>query len=67
MKYLRGIIIPQLLLLMFSININAQLNVDLIGSAQAVSEPRYSDVWGYVDGAGREYALVGGFNNTLIY
>ncbi len=67
MNKLYKLIIPTLLLSLVFSNIYAQLNVDLIGSAQAASEPRFSDVWGYVDGTGREYALVGGFNNTLVY
>jgi choice-of-anchor B domain-containing protein len=67
MKIKHTLIIPQLLLMLLSGSLFAQLNVELIGSAQAASEPRYSDVWGYVDSTGREYALVGGYNNTLVY
>ncbi|MBL4592936.1 MAG: choice-of-anchor B family protein [Flavobacteriales bacterium] len=46
--------------------VNAQLNVNLIGQLTFPGHGNLNDVWGYVDGAGNEYALVGTENGTSI-
>ncbi len=46
--------------------INAQLNVELLGTFSSPNASRHSDVWGYVDENGREYALLLSFEGTYI-
>ncbi len=40
-------------------------NLELV--AQVPFEEEASDIWGYVDSSGTEYAIVGGFEGTYIY
>ena len=44
----------------------AQTNVDLVGTLNQYPSIGYSDIWGYVDGTGIEYALVGTRHGTSI-
>lgn len=60
-------------LLLFSVillqvlSVNAQLNMTLLGQLPyPSSKGDLSDIWGYVDGNGNEYALVGCENGTSI-
>ncbi|MDF1672109.1 MAG: choice-of-anchor B family protein [Vicingaceae bacterium] len=61
--------IKKLLLLAFVIfqvfNSNAQLNINLVGQLPS-THGNLSDIWGYVDGNGNEYALVGANQGTQI-
>ncbi len=43
-------------------NINAQINTELIGHLDVNPGSHKSDIWGYVDSTGREYAIIDGFN-----
>jgi choice-of-anchor B domain-containing protein len=46
---------------------NAQLNLNLLGTHQyAPSRGNCSDVWGYADGTGNEYAIIGNESGTSI-
>jgi len=45
---------------------NAQLNLDLIGQLPYSGHGDVSDIWGHVDAAGNEYALVGLQDGTSI-
>jgi len=40
-------------------NVQAQLNLSLIGQLPYSGHGDVSDIWGHVDGSGNEYALVG--------
>ena len=46
--------------------ISAQTNVDLVGTLNQYPSIGYSDIWGYVDGTGIEYALLGTRHGTSI-
>jgi len=44
----------------------AQTNVDLVGTLNQYPSIGYNDIWGYVDGTGIEYALLGTRHGTSI-
>lgn len=46
--------------------VNAQLNINLIGQLTFPGHGDLSDIWGYVDGSGNEYAIVGLQDGTSI-
>jgi len=50
--------------LLFTVAISAQINLE--GSINPNPNSRYSDIWGYVDGEGREYAIMGGYYGTHV-
>jgi len=50
--------------LLLTITISAQINLE--GSINPDPNSRYSDIWGYVDGEGREYAIMGGYYGTHV-
>lgn len=58
----RFFLLPALLLIYFTSI--AQLNVELLG--QLSYDEELSDVWGYVDETGKEYALVGLYNGFSV-
>ena len=43
-----------------------QTNIELIGSLKQYPAVGYNDIWGYVDGQGIEYALLGTRGGTSI-
>lgn len=47
------------------LTVNAQLNINLIGQLSS-THGDLSDIWGYVDTTGKEYALVGAYTGTSI-
>jgi len=53
-----------LLTLTFSINLKAQLNIDLLGQLEYADQ--LSNLTGWADGAGNEYAIVGTYDGTSI-
>jgi choice-of-anchor B domain-containing protein len=54
-------------LLCLNLSVYAQLNLTLSGQLQyAASRGDCSDIWGYVDQTGKEYAIVGNENGTSI-
>jgi choice-of-anchor B domain-containing protein len=56
-----------LLLLMFVATLsNAQSSIELLGSLNQYPSIGYNDIWGYVDGQGIEYALLGTRHGTSI-
>lgn len=55
-----------LLFLFFGSIAFAQLNVTLKSNLNQYSSAGYNDIWGYVDGNGREYALLGVRSGTSI-
>jgi len=56
-----------LAVLLIAVSTNAQLNLNLLGDLQyAAQRGDCSDVWGYVDGFGNEYAIVGNETGTSI-
>ncbi len=42
-------------------------NMTLIGTNDDYSSDQYNDIWGYVDGSGTEYAIIGSRVATIIY
>ena len=52
------------LLTLFTIQLNAQLNIDLLGHLEYADQ--LSNLCGYADGAGNEYAIVGTEDGTSI-
>ena len=44
----------------------AQSNIDLISNLNQYASDGYNDIWGYVDGSGTEYALLGVRSGTSI-
>ncbi|MDG1477871.1 MAG: choice-of-anchor B family protein [Vicingaceae bacterium] len=57
-----------LFLLIFTVSLlsgYSQLNLSLVGQL-SYGNTELSDIWGHVDGAGKEYAIVGKFNGTSI-
>ena len=46
--------------------VNAQLNTTLVGQLTFPGHGDLNDVWGYVDGTGVEYALVGSNDGVSI-
>lgn len=54
------------LILITTANIFAQSTIDLIGTLNQYPSIGYSDIWGYVDGQGNEYALLGTRHGTSI-
>lgn len=55
-----------LLLLLASPSISQILNVDLLSNFKPYANREYSDIWGYVDPQGREYAILGVQHGTSI-
>jgi len=49
-----------------TLSANAQLNINLIGQLTFPGHGDLSDIWGYVDSTGKEYAIVGTNNGTSI-
>ncbi|PCJ23453.1 MAG: hypothetical protein COA97_11555 [Flavobacteriales bacterium] len=47
-------------------NVNAQLNVNLVGQLTFPGHGDLSDIWGHVDGSGNEYAIVGSNDGVSI-
>ena len=54
------------LLISFSSLLIAQNNVTLLSNLNQYPSVGYNDIWGYVDGSGNEYALLGVQNGTSI-
>ncbi|MDB4534110.1 choice-of-anchor B family protein [Vicingaceae bacterium] len=52
--------------ILYFFTVNAQLNINLVGQLTFPSHGDVSDIWGHVDGAGNEYALVGLQDGTSI-
>ncbi len=48
------------------ITAQAQLNINLVGQLTFPGHGDLSDIWGYVDGTGKEYAIVGTNDGTSI-
>lgn len=61
-KYKQFILI---IFLLFS-TIYSQSNVELIGSLNPVPNGHYSDIWGYTDESGGEYAILTGWDKVFI-
>lgn len=56
-----------LAVLIISTTANAQLNINFLGQLQyAPARGDCSDIWGYVDGLGNEYAVVGNETGTSV-
>jgi len=55
-----------LTLFIFTTVLFSQTNIDLIGTLNSYPSIGYSDIWGYVDGQGIEYALLGTRHGTSI-
>lgn len=53
-------------LIMFSVQIFGQNNVTLLSHTNQYPSAGYNDIWGYVDGTGIEYALLGVRTGTSI-
>lgn len=51
---------------LLSFSLFGQLNVQLLGSLTPRPNVDYSDIWGYTDSQGREYAILGVYNGTSI-
>ena len=62
---MKNIFIALFTLLLFN-TVNAQLNLDLVGQLPYSGHGDVNDIWGYVDAAGNEYALVGLQDGTSI-
>lgn len=60
----RILLISVIILQVFAVN--AQLNINLVGQLTFPGHGDLSDIWGHVDGAGNEYALVGANDGTSI-
>ena len=54
------------ILLLITVTSVAQTNVDLISNLNQYPSIGYNDIWGYVDGTGIEYALLGTQHGTSI-
>jgi choice-of-anchor B domain-containing protein len=54
-----------LFLIVIATKISAQTNVEFVSSLNPGSSS-YSDIWGYVDQSGNEYAILGAYNGTYI-
>lgn len=59
----KKILVIQLFITLVSV---AQTNVDLISNLNQYPGSGYNDIWGYVDGSGNEYALLGVRDGTSI-
>ncbi len=56
-----------LAVLLLSTTAHSQLNLNFLGQLQyANNRGDCSDIWGYVDGSGNEYAIVGNYTGTSI-
>jgi choice-of-anchor B domain-containing protein len=55
-----------LTLFIFTTVLFSQTNIDLVGTLNSYPSIGYSDIWGYVDGQGIEYALLGTRHGTSI-
>ena len=55
-----------LFLILFSVQIFGQNNVTFLSNLNQYPSVGYNDIWGYVDGSGNEYALLGVENGTSI-
>ena len=53
-------------LFIFTAVLFSQTNIDLVGTLNSYPSIGYSDIWGYVDGQGIEYALLGTRHGTSI-
>ena len=53
-------------LFIFTTVLFSQTNIDLVGTLNSYPSIGYSDIWGYVDGQGIEYALLGTRHGTSI-
>ena len=53
-------------LILFSVQIFGQNNVTFLSNLNQYPSVGYNDIWGYVDGSGNEYALLGVENGTSI-
>jgi choice-of-anchor B domain-containing protein len=58
--------ITLLIVLLSSLIIQAQTNVELVGNLDQYPSVGYNDIWGYVDQSGTEYALIGTKQGTSI-
>lgn len=54
-----------LFLIVLTIKISAQTNIEFVSSLNPGSSS-YSDIWGYTDQSGNEYAIMGAYNGTYI-
>jgi len=61
----RNFLIPLIISFSFT-NIISQQNVELVGSLNPNPGSHYSDIWGYTDEAGREYAILTGWDKVFI-
>ncbi|WNJ17731.1 choice-of-anchor B family protein [Pontibacter sp. G13] len=64
MKYFYSLMAALLISLSGGMAQVVKKNLDLVG--ELGYDPNLSDIWGYVDGTGREYALVGATNGVSI-
>ena len=55
-----------LIVLLISVTILSQNNVTFLSNLNPYPSIGYNDIWGYVDGSGNEYALLGVENGTSI-
>jgi choice-of-anchor B domain-containing protein len=55
-----------LILLIFTATLFSQTNIDLVSNLNPYPSIGYNDIWGYVDGQGIEYALLGTRHGTSI-
>ena len=60
-------IISVLTVIILTLNVNAQENFNLERLGTVEIEEEGNDIWGYVDSAGLEYAIMGGISNTYIW
>lgn len=54
------------IILLFSVQTHSQVNVELLNHYNPHPSDGYNDIWGYVDGSGNEYALLGVQTGTSI-
>ena len=59
-------LLTSLLLLLF-LSLNAQDNINMTLLSNVQYGENSSDIWGFVDTNGIEYAIIGGASNTRIY
>ena len=63
----KWILLSYLLGLGLMVRAQSNLNLELLANANDYPSHQYNDCWGYVDGSGSEYAIVGTRAATVIY
>ena len=66
MQYIQKLVFLVLVLSFLRMQAQQDFNIQLVGHVQ-YPDSEFSDVWGYVDGTGHEYAIIGATDGTLIY